>query len=83
MANLSFEEPDALMCARPDLWEPWRATAKATRPAEQEGCHPPHDMCLQKFYTFANPKQTGYNREKLSAIAYTSHCQHTLQQCVA
>ena len=23
MANLSVEEPDALMCARPDLWEPW------------------------------------------------------------
>ncbi len=22
MANLSVEEPDALMCARPDLWEP-------------------------------------------------------------
>jgi len=22
-ANLSVEEPDALMCARPDLWEPW------------------------------------------------------------
>ena len=23
MANLLVEEPDALMCARPDLWEPW------------------------------------------------------------
>ena len=23
MANLSVEEPDALMCARPGLWEPW------------------------------------------------------------
>jgi hypothetical protein len=23
MAKLSVEEPDALMCARPDLWEPW------------------------------------------------------------
>ena len=23
MANLPVEEPDALMCARPDLWEPW------------------------------------------------------------
>ena len=23
MAKLSAEEPDALMCARPDLWEPW------------------------------------------------------------
>ena len=23
MATLSVEEPDALMCARPDLWEPW------------------------------------------------------------
>jgi hypothetical protein len=23
MVNLSVEEPDALMCARPDLWEPW------------------------------------------------------------
>lgn len=22
-ANLSVEELDALMCARPDLWEPW------------------------------------------------------------
>ena len=33
MAKLLAEEPDALMHARPDLWEPWRATAKATRPA--------------------------------------------------
>ena len=32
MAKLLAEEPDALMHARPDLWEPWRATAKATRP---------------------------------------------------
>ena len=32
MANLSVEEPDALMCARPGLWEPWRVTARATRP---------------------------------------------------
>ena len=32
MANLLVEEPDALVYARPDLWEPWRATAKATRP---------------------------------------------------
>lgn len=32
MANLSVEEPDALMRARPDLWEPWRVTARATRP---------------------------------------------------
>ena len=23
MVKLSVEEPDALMCARPDLWEPW------------------------------------------------------------
>ncbi len=23
MAKLSVDEPDALMCARPDLWEPW------------------------------------------------------------
>ena len=33
MAKLLAEEPDALMHARPDLWEPWRATAKATRPS--------------------------------------------------
>ncbi len=32
MANLSVEEPDALMCARPDLWEPRVATPGATRP---------------------------------------------------
>ena len=32
MAKLLVEEPDALMRARPDLWEPWRATARATRP---------------------------------------------------
>ena len=32
MANLSAEEPDALMRARPGLWEPWRATARATQP---------------------------------------------------
>ena len=31
MVNLSVEEPDALMCARPDLWEPWVETPKATR----------------------------------------------------
>jgi len=30
--RLSAEEPDALMCARPGPWEPWRATARATRP---------------------------------------------------
>jgi len=34
MAKLLAEEPDALMHARPDLWEPWRATAKATRPTK-------------------------------------------------
>jgi len=27
MANLSIEEPDALMRARPDLWEPWGSNA--------------------------------------------------------
>jgi len=32
MANLSLEEPDALMRARPGLWEPWRVTARATQP---------------------------------------------------
>jgi hypothetical protein len=32
MANLSVEEPDALMCARPGLWEPRVATPGATRP---------------------------------------------------
>jgi len=37
MANLSVEEPDALMCARPGLWEPWRATARATRPEALNG----------------------------------------------
>src|SRR5688500_7554957 len=36
MANLPAEEPDALMHARPDLWEPWRATARATRSDEAE-----------------------------------------------
>jgi hypothetical protein len=30
--RLSAEEPDALMRARPGLWEPWRVTARATRP---------------------------------------------------
>ena len=34
MANLSVEEPDALMCARPGLWEPRVATPGATRPAD-------------------------------------------------
>ena len=33
MANLSVEEPYALMRARTGLWEPWRVTARATRPA--------------------------------------------------
>src|SRR5262249_57167794 len=32
MANLSAEEPDALMRARPGLWERWGATPSATRP---------------------------------------------------
>ena len=32
MANLSVEEPDALMHARPDLWEPWGVIPRATRP---------------------------------------------------
>ena len=32
MVNLSVEEPDALMRARPDLWEPRVATPEATRP---------------------------------------------------
>ena len=32
MANPALEEPDALMCARPDLWEPRVATPGATRP---------------------------------------------------
>src|SRR5262245_28150957 len=32
MANLSVEEPDALMRARPGLREPWRVTARATQP---------------------------------------------------
>jgi hypothetical protein len=32
MAKLLAEEPDALLRARPGLWEPWRVTAKATRP---------------------------------------------------
>jgi hypothetical protein len=32
MANLSAEEPDALMHARPGPWEPWRLTARATQP---------------------------------------------------
>ena len=39
MAKLLAEEPDALMHARPDLWEPWRATAKATRPAAASVFH--------------------------------------------
>jgi hypothetical protein len=33
MANLLVEEPDALMRARPGLWEPWWVTARATRPS--------------------------------------------------
>ena len=32
MAKLLVEEPDALMHARPDLWEPWVVTPRATRP---------------------------------------------------
>ena len=32
MAKLSVEEPDALMCARPGLREPWVVTPRATRP---------------------------------------------------
>jgi hypothetical protein len=32
MANVSVEEPDGLTRARPGLSEPWRVTARATRP---------------------------------------------------
>jgi hypothetical protein len=35
--NLSAEEPDALVRARPGLWEPWRVTARATRPGASSG----------------------------------------------
>ena len=31
-ANLSVEEPDALVHARPDLWELWGVIPRATRP---------------------------------------------------
>src|SRR5262249_1850237 len=34
MANLSAEEPDARMRARPGLWERWGATPSATRPVQ-------------------------------------------------
>jgi hypothetical protein len=37
MANLSAEEPYALMRARTGLWEPWWATARATRPDARRG----------------------------------------------
>jgi hypothetical protein len=37
MANLLVEEPDALMYARPDLWEHWVVTPRATRPDEHVG----------------------------------------------
>ncbi len=38
MANPASEEPDALMRARPDLWEPRVATPGATRP---DAANPP------------------------------------------
>ena len=39
VANLSAEEPYALMRARTGLREPWRATARATRPeARRQAC---------------------------------------------
>ena len=38
MANLSVEEPYALMRARTGLWEPWRVTARATRPEASNAC---------------------------------------------
>jgi hypothetical protein len=37
MANLSVEEPYALMRARTGLWEPWWVTARATRPDARKG----------------------------------------------
>ena len=40
MANLSAEEPYALMRARTGLWEPWRATAWATRPEARSALVP-------------------------------------------
>jgi hypothetical protein len=49
MAKLSAEEPDALMCARPGLWEPWRATARATRPeARCATAHSRIERCDQR-----------------------------------
>lgn len=32
MVNLCVEEPYAINWARTDLWEPWEATPRATRP---------------------------------------------------
>jgi hypothetical protein len=40
-ANLSAEEPDALMHARPGPWEPWRLPARATQPAGRKGTEAP------------------------------------------
>jgi len=49
MVKLLVEEPDALMRARPDLWEPWRATARATRPDAAN----PHVITTPDRYTDA------------------------------
>lgn len=44
-ANLSVEEPDALMHARPGLWEPWGVIPRATRPeASNENGPPPYKV---------------------------------------
>jgi hypothetical protein len=55
MANLSAEEPYALMRARTGLWEPWRVTARATRSdARFRNDSPQHPGPLAGQYTTKN-----------------------------
>ena len=52
MANLSVEEPDALMCARPGLWEPWWVTARATQPDARKSILPGTAVCGTDHWGF-------------------------------
>ena len=58
MANPTSDEPDALMCARPDLWEPWAETPKATRPCVSWRAGLPNEIQRQ-HRTSADPVAGG------------------------
>ena len=49
VANLSVEEPDALMCARPGLWEPWVGNCPGPPGPPHETKSPTNGLFLVKL----------------------------------